>query len=101
MSNQSQAEQAVIPRRLDDPPRFLWWEFDQAILFILLFGLGITSGFIGTGAVVGGSLSYFYGRLKSGKHPRFAVHLMYWYLPSDKILSLKVTPPSHYREFIG
>ena len=30
----------VIPHRLDDPPRFLWWDFDVAILAMGCVALG-------------------------------------------------------------
>jgi type IV conjugative transfer system protein TraL len=30
-----------IPQHLDDPPRFLFWDFDQAILFMLALSVGM------------------------------------------------------------
>ena len=31
----------IIPHRLDDPPKFLWWDFDVAILAMGCLMIGI------------------------------------------------------------
>ena len=41
-----------------------------------------------------------YARAKSGKHPAFALHLLYWHLPGP-VTGLTRTPPSHLREMQG
>ncbi|MGK0674779.1 MAG: type IV conjugative transfer system protein TraL [Halothiobacillaceae bacterium] len=41
------------------------------------------------------------GRLKAGRHPKFAVHAMYWWLPSGLFVKPRVTPPSSVRYFLG
>jgi conjugal transfer pilus assembly protein TraL len=45
-------------------------------------------------------LAWAYGKAKSGEHPAFALHLMYWHLPAP-VSGLKRTPPSHLRELMG
>ena len=30
-----------IPRYIDSQPQFLWWEFDELIVVVLLFSMGI------------------------------------------------------------
>ena len=89
-----------IPRRLNDPPRIFWWELDVAVLALTAALAGMICGFFMSGCAVGVLLASAYGRAKSGKHPAFALHLMYWYLPAA-VTGLKRTPPSHLREMIG
>ena len=89
-----------IPRRLNDPPRMFWWDIDVALLVLAAALAGMISGFFVSGCAVGVLLASAYGRAKSGKHPAFALHLIYWYLPSA-VTALKRTPPSHLREIVG
>ena len=49
---------------------------------------------------VGLLLASAYGRAKAGKHPAFALHLLYWHLPAF-MTGLKRTPPSYLRELAG
>jgi conjugal transfer pilus assembly protein TraL len=88
----------AIPRHLDDPPRFLFWDLDEAILFMLALILGMMVDLLFAGAATGVALVIAYGRAKSGRHRAFALHLMYWYLPVT--LGFRRTPPSYIREYI-
>jgi len=88
----------AIPRHLDDPPRFLFWDLDEAILFMLALILGMVAGLLFAGAAAGIVLVIAYGKAKSGRHRAFALHLMYWYLPVT--LGFRRTPPSYIREYI-
>lgn len=98
MSNEL-PKKLMFPQRLDDPPRFLWWDFDVAIIFMGCFLIGILTNqmliFVFCGTLIAGAFQ----KLKSGKHRAYGVHALYWYLPIT--LGLKVTPPSAHREFIG
>jgi conjugal transfer pilus assembly protein TraL len=89
----------LVPHRLDDPPKFLWWDFDVAILFMgtVMIGLMINQplSFI----VVGGIVAMGYQKLKAGRHRAFGMHALFWYLPIT--LGFRATPPSAKREFIG
>jgi len=89
-----------IPRRLNDPPRMFWWDLDLALLVLALTLLGMIAGYFVTGAALGLLAGAGYTMAKSGKHPAYALHLVYWYLP-ERIVKLKRTPPSHLRELIG
>ena len=89
-----------IPRRLNDAPRMFWWDLDLALLVLASTLLGMVAGFFMSGIVAGVLAACAYGRMKSGKHPAYALHLIYWYLP-DTVVKMKCTPPSHLREFIG
>ena len=89
-----------IPRRLNDPPRMFWWDLDMSLVVVAAALVGMVSGFFMSGCVVGVLLASAYSRMKSGKHPAFALHLLYWYLPAV-VTGLKRTPPSHLREMAG
>lgn len=88
-----------VPRSLDAPPRFFFWDFDVAIVFLLCLGFGIVTGFTMTFSVIGIFAAAGFSRLRSGQHPGYLIHLMYWYLPIS--VGFKRTPPSHERFFTG
>ena len=89
-----------IPRRLNDAPRLFWWDIDVALLVLAAALAGMISGFFLSGCAVGVLLAAAYGRAKSGKHPAFALHLLYWHSPAA-VTGLQRTPPSHLRELVG
>ena len=91
----------AIPGTLDAPPRFLWWDLDQALLYLGLVLLGIVSNFSLGGILMGAVVGWLYGKTKSGRHRAFMVHLMYWHLPSDLASNFRETPPSHQRKYLG
>ena len=90
----------AIPRRLNDPPRMFWWDIDVALLVLAAALAGMISGMFVSGCVIGVLLASAYGRAKSGKHPAFALHLLYWYAPAA-VTGLRRTPPSYLRELHG
>ena len=94
-------ETGYIPKSLDAQERFLWWEMDQAILAIMLLGMGVIAGSMLLGMALGAATAWQYGRLKAGKHPKFAVHALYWWLPSGWFVKPRETPPSDQRYFLG
>ena len=89
-----------IPRRLNDPPRMFWWDLDVSLLVLAAGLAGMISGFFITGCALGVLLASAYGRAKTGKHPAFALHLLYSHVPAA-ITGLQRTPPSHLREMVG
>lgn len=88
----------VIPCRLDDAGKFLFWERDVAFIALLGMLTGISTGFPVTGLAFGGLLAFSYSKFKSGKHPGMATHLMYWFTGFPP---LKELPASHLRELNG
>jgi conjugal transfer pilus assembly protein TraL len=88
----------AIPQHLDDPPRFLFWDLDEAILFMLALVLGLLVDLVFVGGATGVALVLAYGKAKSGRHRAYALHLMYWHLPVT--LGFRRTPPSWVREYI-
>lgn len=89
-----------IPRRLDDKAKFLWWDLDQALLVAMFVMLGVIAEMFAVGVVLGAFVGHLYSKAKAGKHPAFAIHLAYWFLP-EWAVGLKSIPPSHETEFIG
>jgi conjugal transfer pilus assembly protein TraL len=94
-------ETGYIPKSLDAMEKFLWWEMDQAIIGILLIGMGVAAHMMFTGMMLGLAGAWGYGKLKAGKHPRFAVHILYWWMPANTIVRTRAIPPSDQRYFLG
>jgi len=94
-------EIGYIPRTLDKQERFLLWEIDQFIIAVMIIGVGVASGMMAGGMILGSVAAWQYGKLKVGKHPKFAVHTLYWWLPSGLFTKTAITPPSHLRYFLG
>ena len=89
-----------IARRLNDAPRMFWWEIDVALIFLGSMLAGMLLGLLVSGAALGVLLAWAFGKAKSGEHPAFALHLLYWHLPQS-VVGLKRTPPSHQRDLVG
>lgn len=93
-----------IPRRLDDQWKIGFWDADVATPVLFCFFLGYLAGTkIGFGACMacGLFLSRWIGRMKMDKHPAFALHWVYWSLPSNPLSTMRATPPSHIRRMVG
>ena len=88
----------MVPRRLDDPPKFLFWDFDVAIVWIGVVFMGIAGNFFITSLILAFAASYMVQKAKSGQQKGYGLHMLYWHLP---IKLFKRTPPSCVREFIG
>jgi conjugal transfer pilus assembly protein TraL len=87
-----------IPRRLDDPSKFLFWELDVAAIGFVGLVMGVLSGFPILGLGLGVSLAFYYSKLKAGKHPGMLMHLLYWL---TGFIRTKALPDSHLRELNG
>jgi conjugal transfer pilus assembly protein TraL len=81
-----------IPRTLDKLEQFLFWEADQFIIAVMIIGVGVSSGMM-----VGGLLCGF----AAAWHSKFAVHSLYWWLPSKMLFKTNVIPTSDIRYFLG
>ena len=89
-----------VPRYLDETPRLLFMDAHQALVMLLIFGTGLTLGFLFSGLVLGLAAAWLINRLKKGRHHRFLLHLAYWYMPSW-IVSFACTPSAHNRLYLG
>ena len=86
--------------RIDAVPEQRSQEIDVALIFLGAVLIGMGAGFFMTGCALGVLLAWGFGKAKSGEHPAFALHLLYWHLPAP-ISGLKRTPPSHQRALLG
>ncbi|MBK6639105.1 MAG: type IV conjugative transfer system protein TraL [Rhodocyclaceae bacterium] len=89
----------IVPKRLDDPTKFLWWDFDVAIRAMGGVLIGILINMPMTSGVVGCVVAMSYQKLKAGRSRAFGLHALYWYLPVT--FGFRITPPSAVRAFIG
>lgn len=92
------SDAAVFPSKLDAPAKFFVWDADIGVVF----GFGLFTGIIVLDSVPLGVILGFVGGLawskaKSGRHPAFHLHLIYWNTP----WRLRCTPPSYLREMVG
>ncbi len=88
-----------IPRRLDDPERWLFWTVDEAVVLLGPALLGLAANSFLTGLLIGTGGWVALRRIKRGG--AHAVHYaLYWFLP-DFALRLTRTPPSHIRLYVG
>lgn len=93
-----------IPRRLDDQWKIGFWDVDVAAPILLAFFIGYLSSSKVAFAVcmaAGIAVSRWISRLKADKHPAFAIHWLYWHLPTNPATSMRATPPSHIRRMVG
>lgn len=93
-----------IPRRRDDQWKIGFWDVDVAapLLFGLFMGYMSGSKFSFALCLAAGALtSRAIARIKADKHPAFAVHWLYWHLPTSPLTAMRATPPSHIRRMVG
>ena len=90
----------AIPRRLDDPERWLFWTMDEAAVLLgpAVLGLAANQFVAGLAAGVGGWL--LLRRVKRGGGANIAAYALYWFLPGF-VLRLRGSPPSHVRRYAG
>jgi len=90
----------AIPRRLDDPERWLFWTMDEAAALLGPAVLGLAANAFVTGLVAGVAGWMLLRRVKRGGGANIALYALYWFLPGF-VLGLKATPPSHVRRLVG
>ncbi len=90
----------AIPRRLDDPERWLFWTMDEAAALMGPAVLGLAANEFVMGLVAGVGGWVLLRRVKRGGGANIAHYALYWFLP-EFALRLRATPPSHLRRFAG
>lgn len=93
-----------IPRRLDDQWKIGFWDIDVAAPTIFFFFIGYLAGtktIFGLCLALGLLISRGLSRSKGDKHPAFAMHWLYWHLPTNPVVSMRQTPPAHIRRMVG
>ncbi len=94
------AARFAIPRRLDDPERWLFWTLDEAAMLMGPVVLGLAANAFVAGLVAGVAAWLTLRRVKRGGSANIALYALYWFLPGF-VLRLRATPPSHLRRFTG
>lgn len=95
-----QNDSHLIPTRLDDKPKFLFFDYDVAIVALIPCAAGIAiNQFFGlVGLFFGCILAISYKSFKAGKHAGVLTHLIFWKTGTPKTLAM---PQSYKRNFIG
>jgi conjugal transfer pilus assembly protein TraL len=93
-------EKFYIPKHLDDMSKFLLWEIDEALAFIIPLFLGFMMGKGLFGLVAAFLCFHFWKKVKGAGGKNLIRSLIYWHYPKS-ILGLKATPDSSIRNFIG
>ena len=96
----SESARHAIPRRLDDPERWLFWTVDEAAVLMGPTLLGLAANAFVTGLVAGVGSWLLLRRVKRGGGANIARYALYWFLP-DFVLRLRATPSSHVRRLVG
>ena len=91
---------SCVPRRLDDPERWLFWTLDEAAALLGPAVLGLAANRFVMGLVAGVAAWMLLRRVKRGGGANIALYALYWFLPGF-VLGLKATPPSHVRRLVG
>lgn len=83
-----------VPRYIDDPPQFLFWDLDEAMIVGGSFCFGILIGRPAIGMVAGVLLGRLIRKQRSGKSEGYFWHALYW------LGIVKGRPPGHIREMV-
>ena len=94
------ATRHAVPRRLDDPERWLFWTLDEAAALLGPAVLGLAANAFVTGLVVGVAGWLALRRVKRGGGANIALYALYWFLPGF-VLGFRATPASHVRRYAG
>lgn len=94
----SQVKSIKVIKTLDNPIRFLYWEYSQVLfcLIFFLFGLVMTQSLL-VGLVLAATSLAIYQKIKKKLFKNFK-RFSYWMFFSNNVKSF---PPSHKRRFIG
>ncbi len=89
-----------IVARLGDPWKFMFVDFDIAMISGLVLMLFFMSGHNMLGTAIGGGLGYWLHNNRQNKPKGYLRHVSYWLLP-HRVSFLQRTPPSYCMEMLG
>ena len=98
---EEQMKTLIVPTRLDDMPRALFWDADAFSTGITVLFIFLMAGHFWVGVVLG---MFCTKRFQDAKNqadgaPGYIRHLFYWLLPGN--FGLARVPPSSIRRFQG
>jgi len=91
-------EAFVIPRRLDEPERWMFWTVDEALTMLVPVITGMMTGFLLPGAVIGIGGFVLLRRLKGNGQANLGLYALYWYFPN--VFNFRATPLSAIRRYV-
>jgi len=91
-------EAFIIPRRLDEPERWMFWTVDEALIMLVPVITGMMTGFLLVGAVIGIGGFVLLRRLKGNGQANLGLYALYWFFPN--VFNFKATPLSAIRRFV-
>lgn len=88
------------PQFLNDPYRLIIFTLDEVFVGILtIYIFGAVCGFVVTSLFLTCALLFLMKRMKGSEGAYFYIHLLYWFFSVSP--TLRATPPSWIREFLG
>lgn len=90
-----------FPSHLDDQPKIMLWDMDEAMAMIGTIGAGIVLKQVFIFGIVGFFVAYVLARIKAVRGRGFLATLSYWYLPHNAFVQFRRYPPSFIREYLG
>ena len=91
-------EAFIIPRRLDEPERWMFWTVDEALVMLAPLVTGMMTGYLPIGAVVGIGGFLFLRRIKGNGQANLGLYAIYWFFPN--VFRFRATPPSVIRRYV-
>jgi type IV conjugative transfer system protein TraL len=93
-------EPTYLPQTLDEPVRLVLLTLDEVVIFgAPLLVLGFVFNALILGFLLGASGVVLIKKFKGEQGHAYWLHCVYWYLPP--LLTLRITPPSFQRDYIG
>lgn len=87
-----------VMRYLDNPMRFLFWTWDEALVIAVPFIMCLVANMMITGMCLSGALYFGYRWARSRLKAGVLSHLWYWYMPSGP---MKTLPQSSKRQYLS
>ncbi len=91
-------EAFIIPRRLDEPERWMFWTVDEALIMLVPVITGMMTSFLLVGAVIGIGGFILIRRLKGNGQANLGLYALYWFFPN--VFNFKATPLSAIRRYV-
>lgn len=76
-------ETKKIPSRIDDPVQILFWEWDEMLVFVFVFGAGIVLNWTFTGLLAATAVTRQFKRSKGNSLRGRLNHISFWYGIAD------------------
>ena len=89
-----------ILKHINKPSKIIFWDLDEALSFLVPFGLLCVTGKVFLGALLGLVVFFTLRFIKQHVGISSISHAAYWYLPTSRG-RFRIHIPSYKREYIG